>query len=227
MLAALAITPASAASLQLGDALGNNYTAINDFEQAPAGLVGPNWLQDGIDVRQINGDAIDNWTTSGFGNGARSWYPNGGDDGWTRIRRADASDFDAVSLFGDSGWITQPQSIYWELADDGAVVASGFTDASFLGQWRSFVGGGFDEVRLRAHQAPLSLDACVALGNFRCNYFWLDDVKIGASPPRSVPEPHSGALAAGALALLALRGRAMRRLSASLAESTSVRWRLG
>lgn len=182
---------AAAASVHLADIVGAAPAAINDFEAVAGGLVGSTWAQQGIRVTQIGGDPVGIWTASGLGNGARSWYPDAGDDGWTRITLDSGDNFDAVSFFGDSGHITPPQSIYFELADDGVVVLSGLLDATFAGQWRGFSGGDFDEVRLRASRAPLSLEACVAVPGSRCNYFWIDDIKIGAA---ALPEPGSVAL---------------------------------
>lgn len=183
-------------------------TAVNNFELAPE-FVTNTWSQQGVRVTQMAGEPGPNaiWLAAGFGNGDRAWYPNGGDDGWTRITLDSGEDFDALSFFGGSGWIVPPQSLYFELANDDAVVLSGTLGATFLGSWFGFAGGGFDEVRLRASQGDVTgLDDCPSGGpgpNSGCNYAWLDDIRVGAAV--LVPEPDSAALMLLALAALGVR----------------------
>jgi hypothetical protein len=180
-------------------------TAINDFELAPANLVST-WSQQGVRATQVAGDnAI--WLASGFGNGSRSWYPDGGDEGWTRITLDSGNNFDAVSFFGGSGWLQGIQTLYFELADDGGVVLSGTLPASFLGSWFGFAGGDFDEVRLRASQGNITgLLDCPSggpIGVSGCNAAWLDDIRVGAA---AVSAP-----ATAGLVLLALWAAALTR----------------
>lgn len=196
---------AGAATVYLQDIIAAP-TAVNDFESAPGGLIGDSWSQQGIRATQVNGELNDIWTTSGFGQGQRSWYPDGGDDGWTRLTLDNGQNFDALSFFGGAG-ILAAQTLYFELFDDGNLVLSGTRDSSFFGSWFGFAGGDFDEVRLRARDGLVtSMNDCLfpPPGN-RCNYLWLDDVKIGAA---SLPEPGSVALVPMALlGLVALRRR--------------------
>lgn len=186
---------------------------VMDFEDAPDffnGAIGRSG--NGIRIQQIGGDGgNDIWGASGLGHG-RAWYPEAGDDGWTHIRRVGGANFDAVSFFGGSGWITAPQTLYFELADDDAVVLSGTLDASFTGSWFGFAGGDFDELRVRASQGWVTgLLDCPSGGNGgfsnSCNFAWVDDIRIGAA---AVPAPPSAVLALTALALMAGLGRRAR-----------------
>ncbi len=183
-------------------------SAVNDFEAVNQDLLNSTWAQQGIRVTQINGDQPQGiWTASGLGLGQRSWYPDAGDDGFSRITLDNGNNFNQVSFFVGSGWITPPQALYFELLDDGNVVLNGhLNDATFLGQWMGFSGGDFDEIRLRATQAPSlgSLDDCAVDAPNRCNYLWLDNIKISSSG-RQLPEPVTLALVSGAL--IAMLGR--------------------
>jgi hypothetical protein len=161
-------------------------SAINNFELAPAN-VATTWSQQGVRATQVAGDpgADAIWLASGLGNGFRSWYPDAGDNGWTRLTLDSGNNFDAISFFGGSGWITPPQTMYFELADDGVVVLSGTLPATFGGSWFGFAGGDFDEVRLRASQGFVDgLFSCPSGGpgpNSGCNAAWVDDIRVGAA----------------------------------------------
>ncbi len=214
--ATLAFT-AQAASVHLADIVAAP-SGVMDFEDAPDlfnGAIGRN--TNGIRIQQLNSDGgNDIWSASGLGNG-RSWYPDAGDNGWTRIRLVGGANFEALSFFGGSGWITPPQSLYFELADDGVVVLSGTLAATFTGSWFGFAGGDFDEVRLRASQGQvMGLFDCPSGGaggvNSSCNFAWLDDIRVGAAVLLPLPST-------AWLALLALLAAAIstRRQGAGLA----------
>jgi hypothetical protein len=204
---AATLTPFSgthAATVHLADIV-PNPVAVNDFELAPA-FRATTWAQQGVRATQVDGsgaaDAI--WLDSGLGLGNRSWYPNGGDEGWTRLTLDSGENFDAVSFFGGSGWNAPPQTMYFELADDGVVVLSGTLATSFAGSWYGFAGGDFDEVRLRASGGQVSSLSDCPIGppgpNNGCNTAWVDEIRVGAA--NIVPEPGSGLLAASALLML-------------------------
>jgi hypothetical protein len=117
--------------------------------------------------------------------GQRSWYPNGGGDGYTKISLADGSDFQNVQFLASSGFLGA-YSINYRLMNDGLEVATGNiarTDASahFFG----FSGFGFDEVDLQAtrYLQPFSPDAYEGL--------ILDNISV---EQHDVPEPASVAL---------------------------------
>jgi hypothetical protein len=202
----LSAGPAAAASVHLANIVADPV-GVMDFEDVPAALINGalGHSAQGIRIQQVGGDpGLDIWTTSGFGNG-RAWYPDGGDDGWTRITRTGGENFEAVSFFGGSGWITPPQTLYFELADDAVVVLSGTLDASFAGSWFGFAGGDFDELRIRASQGFVTgLDDCPSGGaggaSNSCNFFWADDIRIGAArTPGEVPLPSTAWLVLPAL----------------------------
>ncbi len=183
---------AHAATVHLADIVAAPI-GVMDFEDVPAislsGAIGHS--ANGIRIQQVDGDpGLDIWTASGLGSG-RSWYPDGGDDGWTRITRQGNANFDAVSFFGGSGWNAPPQTLYFELADDDVVVLSGTLAASFQGSWFGFAGGDFDELRIRASQGGVAgLSDCPSGGpgpNNGCNAAWVDDIRIGASHVVSAP----------------------------------------
>jgi hypothetical protein len=214
----LPTTPAPADTVHLANIV-PVAAAVNDFELAPAN-VAITWSQQRVSATQVSGDPNPTavWLASGLGNGTRSWYPDGGDNGWTRTTLDSGSNFDAVSFFGGSGWLQGVQTMYFELADDGAVVLSGTLAASFSGSWYGFAGGDFDEVRLRASQGVVgSLASCPSGGaggaSNACNFAWVDDIRVGAAGtlPVPVPVPATAALVVLALGLMAGAGCRTRR----------------
>jgi len=126
-------------------------TNFMGFEPLPATTnYGPSsYTEDGIVIQQINGQVNDIWTTLSWGQeGARSWYPNGGDNGYTRITRSGGTDFVDVGFlrtaFGNGS------NIFYILKQDGAVVQSGSVSQTIASaQYLGFSGGGFDEILLR------------------------------------------------------------------------------
>src|SRR5262249_30005379 len=87
-----------------------NRSHFNGFEAVPATantFFGPSWTEDHIRVEQVNGKSGPQITysfTSTYGfNGERSWYPDGGDFGYTRIMLDDGSPFDSIDFRRGSG----------------------------------------------------------------------------------------------------------------------------
>ena len=88
-------------------------SAFNGFEgiSAPVLLTGGVtpylYVEDGIEVGQVIGnagtDSIFAGYTSWGAQGLRAWYPNGGDEGYTFIRRQSGADFVSVGLLRGSG----------------------------------------------------------------------------------------------------------------------------
>lgn len=231
LLLALLVAPAAqAATVHAADIVAAPTVTI-DFEGGPDLLAAPVWLQGGVLITQVTAgdDGSSIWLASGLGHGQHAWYPSGGDDGWTRITKLDASNFDAVSFFGGAGIIQPPQTLYVELVDNGIVVLSDTLDASFDGSWFGFSGGDFDEIRVRGAQGQVTgLDHCpVAELAPACNVFWFDDLQLGsAAPGRDLPEPGTLLIALLGLALLraGLPGRRAKAAGVSSAACPSTAW---
>lgn len=155
-------------------------TQFNGFEFMPlvSGIYsgGMSYTEGGIKVTQKNGDAgNDIWATYNPGglDGAKDWYPNGGDNGFTEIKLASGADFFDVGMLigsGNSGHNTA----YYQLWNDGALVLSGTVAQTRAFHYLGFAGGGFDTILLRdgpsgrlladgTHNA-LALDAIEARG---------------------------------------------------------------
>ena len=205
-IAALLCTSAYAApTLHTTDFIANaNRTNFVDFE--PIGNTtsfGASFTQDGVSVNQVNGRLNNIWTSCAlscwFSNPTFTWYPNGGDRGWTEITKADASDFSDMGLdLGGSrfGWRT----LLYEVLNNGVSVLFGsVTLPAAADGYIGFSGGGFDQVRLRSTSGPAGNfgdGALIALP--------IDNIELAAAAV--VPEP-------GTLALLglALAGAAISR----------------
>lgn len=201
--------------------------AETTYASAPALLGGqPGWVEQGLRTEQIGGDGgpADIWTASGLSpSDSGAWYPDGGDDGYTRLTRTLGQNFGSVSLFAGIGWLDDvgPSVTAYELLDDGAVVLSGTLPALFNGAVFGFTGGDFDEIRLRAYRGPLpTFDSCPPVPGFRCNYLWIDSVWL-VDDPMTVPAPPAGALAALALGLLAWQRRRPLPAQAAIVRDTA------
>lgn len=157
------------------------------------------YIEDGITVRQVNGDPNnDIWVTFSGMEGNRSWYPDGGDHGYTAITLANGLDFSAVSLLFRSyatGRV-DPGNVQYHLLKDGMSVFSG----SML--WANgelgrigFANGGFDEIWLRSGTRGF-------FGDNRSQALQIDSIK--AVQANDIPEP-------GTLFLLGLGALGMAR----------------
>ena len=188
-LAALSIGAAQAATVRTTDHI-TSPTHFNGFEGISGGSngdFGPTYTEGGITVTQVNGEANDIWTTSTLytgGQGNYSWYPNGGDFGYTDITLQGGGLFGDISFIAGSGFGGGAHSLYDELALGGSVVQSG-TLSQVSGDCLGFSGGGFDEVRVRD-----SYSLTASLNDGQVNAVAIDSIKtVGA-----VPEPETYAL---------------------------------
>jgi hypothetical protein len=185
-------------------------TNFNGFEAiAPlsgATYTSGSYTEDGVTVENpIPGGLNPNIATACVGagfcfnpshEGARSWYPDAGDLGYTRITRAGGIDFVDVGFIVGSGFGSTLLSVYYELAENGVVVKSGeLTGFSSTPSYLGFSGGGFNEIRVRnGGGTPL------ALGDGTLNAMAIDSIELAGTV---VPEPSTWALFVGGLAMLA------------------------
>jgi PEP-CTERM motif len=188
---------------------------FNGFENAPTDSIGSfydgpfPYVEGGVEVTQFATNPKPIWLKCGairasgycFGpighEGKYSWYPNGGDNGYTQITRSGNATFESVGLLaGNSARSTTDTYLSYSLLNDGAVVLSGkllvpmnSADSIYLG----FGGGGFDEVRLSEN--PISGGS---------NSLAIDSIELGSLTP--VPEPATALLLfAGIFALARTR----------------------
>jgi hypothetical protein len=188
-------------------------THFNGFEGMPITTTGaPLYIESNIRVEQINGDGNDIWTLySTWGpQGSRSWYPNGGDNGYTRITMADGSEFGDIGFLRGSGNSSHVALIY-QLFNNGALVASSFTSHTWTAQYLGFSGGGFDEIRLQD-----SSSFAATVGNGTHNALALDSIEVRQSP-QGVPDGgYTLALMGCALTGLSMAGKRRKDVTAGL-----------
>ncbi len=189
---------------------------FNSFESIPStngmynGGSGP-YIEDGIRVEQINGDAGDSILVNydpGGRDGRYSWYPIGGDRGYTQISLASGLDFDDVGFLIGSGFTPIRGPAYYELWNDGSRLLAGSVSHQSAFHYLGFVGGGFDTIRLwdGANGANVPINA-----------LFLDAIET-RTQVSTVPEPGTfTVLGLGLLALGATRyGRASRKVDSTM-----------
>ncbi len=178
-------------------------TAFNGFELAPA-TFGDRYtgsfpyVEQGIAVSQIDGaPPIGIWLTCGavraagycFGktgaDGHYSWYPNGGDTGYTKIAKSDQTEFESVGFaIGNAYTSVAATFVSYELFEHGTSVLAGRVFIPFLSSDRGYLGfsgGGFDEIHVS--ERWLSGDV---------NVLAIDSIELAVASP--VPEPGPAAL---------------------------------
>ena len=172
--------PVDAATFALGDSIASPGH-VNGFEGDGDDITAApfSYIEDGIKVAQINGVQIAKSYGASLGfPGQYSWYPNGGDYGYTEITLADGAAFTDVSLLTGSGWNPGAAAVYlnYSLLSDGGEVLSGSvlqTSAVFP---VSFLGGGYDTIRL---SATLGSPADVSDGHYQA--LAVDNIKAGVA----------------------------------------------
>ncbi len=183
----------------------NGFEAIasdpNYHSRGNAFRGGATYTEDGISVSYVGGDNSSNEIFVGYlREGRYGWYNNGGGVGYTRITRADGSDFSAVQFLAGSGFGSAGYGLQYNLLNNGVSVATGV--AGTVGhplRYYGFSGGGFDEIWLQNN-----LEGAFRVGSYEA--LALDSIALGGS--NGVPEPAAWAMM---LAGFGLVGSAMRR----------------
>lgn len=153
------------------------------------------YAEGGITVTQFQADPGNSiWVTLGA-DGERSWYPNGGDNGYTGIQLTSGADFSEISFLFSS---FEGGSLQYSLLNDGVQVLGGVYTVNEGELARAgFSGGGFDQLLLRSGTQGI-------FGDGRPQALLLDSIGANAV---GVPEPGSLALLGVAMGTLLARRR--------------------
>ena len=201
-----------AASVVLTDHISlSQRTNFNGFESISSDiLTGTSYTEQGITVSQINGDPSGILTTYDPGGkmGARTWSPEGGDNGYTLITRQNGGNFWDVGMLIGSGNPSQTTFLF-ELFNNGSAVQSGTLAHSLAFSYLGFLGGGFDEIRLRDAATP---DASFLDGSL--NALTIESVEL--RNVSAVPLPAALPLFLSGLTGLALMGRKRKKRHADV-----------
>ena len=186
----------------------NGFEVITNDGTFYTGGAGP-YTEGGISVRQVNADeGNDIWVTYSSGGqhqGSYSWYPSGGDFGYTEISLFGGGDFSTVGMLLGSGFGT-PSYYFYELLDGGSVVLAGYLTGSFS-QYLGFSGGGFDTIRLADCSGCVASDTGVTDGHFQA--LAVDSIEVTGG---GVPVGEAGRSALAAVAVIGLGLRRGRRV---------------
>lgn len=202
LLAAAALVPAQAAiTVHTGAFLGsvahyNGFEGIGSTSSYPGSTP---YTEDTITVEYV-GAPGEIWTDSQIMEGAYSWYPNGGSNGYTKVTFGPTT---AVQFAAGSGWSGDGLLLQYEVLNAGSVIATGAIAgiSAYAGfGYYGFSGDTFDEIHLQ-----------VALGNTAFDSTAYEAGAYDAFSIGVVPEPSSWALmiaGVGGLGLALRRHRA-------------------
>jgi len=165
LLAASALAPAQAAlTAHTGKFLGS-VTHYNGFEGIGSSTSYPGaspYAEDGITVVYV-GVATNIWTDSQILEGAYSWYPNGGSNGYTAVTFAAT---DAIQFAASSGWLSGGGYLQYQVLNGGSIIGTGSlgmlpvypgignSDFGYYG----FSGATFDEIHLQVARGTLDFN---------------------------------------------------------------------
>jgi hypothetical protein len=198
---------ASAITVETTDFI-TSPTAQNGFEgiTVDTGFDGTaGHTENGITVTYI-GTPGSIWTVSQpAAEGVRSWYPDGGSTGYTRITFG--GDVTAVEFRAGSGWFDGTVNLAYDVLLDGVSIATGIAGTVPTFQngfvFYGFSGATFDEVRLQA-----ALDI-TAFNPDTYEALALDDIQIGDGTG-VIPEPATWAMMIAGFGLVGVAARRRR-----------------
>lgn len=194
----------------------SSRSRFNGFENAPVSGWYYNgtfpYVEDGISVSQVADSPKQIWMRCGaikangycFGtaghDGNYSWYPNGGDDGYTKITRADGLNFANVGFVTGNGYtISGAAYLHYVLLENGLTVLEGqilIPKNSPARGYLGFGGGGFDEILV---SEPIAI-----VGT---NVLAVDSIEMS----NFVPEPQTLALLLAGLGLIGIMATTRKR----------------
>lgn len=161
------------------------------------------YSEGGIDVQYVGNSGFGSGViisgVQGGEEGGRSWYPNGGANGYTSIKLSSGNDFSAIQFKATTGAepIFSP-GVQFQLLNDGVVVDQGFAAFYAFGdpfsilplEYFGLSGGHFDELRLQALD-DLVDDTIINILPFDAvgyDTLTLDAIAIGTAPsPTPLP----------------------------------------
>jgi hypothetical protein len=149
-----------------------SFNSLSDYTTS-------SYIEDGVKIEQINGYVNNIISFWGFpGSDGKTWYPAGGDHGYTKITLVSGGDFGAIGFMVDSGWYPNPVFLQYALLNNGNIVAQGELPIPASAQYLGFSGGGFDAVLLSASQSSGN-----TVFDDHYNALAIDSIEILASCP--------------------------------------------
>ncbi len=177
---------------------------FNGFQSIPHDgihfLGGSTYAEGGITVRQMDADAGYNILVTLGGMTDESWYPNGGDFGYTDITLTSGADFTDVSFEFRA---YAGGNLQYSLFNDGVQVLAGtlMTDGAALTR-AGFAGGGFDQLLVRSGNTG-------TFGDGRGQALQIDNIQSGTIA--AIPEPGTVSLLGFGIIALLMRRRTRAR----------------
>ncbi len=184
-------------------------TATNDFELAPPGCCydgTAGYTEQGITATYVGTPGRINFGFPLYG--VRTWYPQGGSDGYTRLTFGGPVRAVQFLVGSGYGWFESPAFLFYDVRLGGVSIGSGIAGGAAVfgtsGSWYGFSGASFDEVRLQVRNDGGTVfdPAAYERGAF-------DMIQIG----EAIPEPGTWAMLIAGFGLVgsALRSRRRRR----------------
>ncbi len=201
----LTAAPAHAASVSTTDIIATPDFSYG-FEDLPqSSAFGSVVISGNITVMQVLGDPNGIWTSFPFPGqeGSRSWYPIGGDLGYTVIKTTDGADLSAFGfLSGNGEALGTVRTAHYSLRRNGVEVASGSYANSAEMSYIGFSDAIFDEIYLMSTSGPT--DSFSFFGDRTRNTLAIDAIEMKLADAPAVPLPAGGLLLLSGLAAAGL-----------------------